>query len=360
MDHGNERQEMLRLALSALSRDFAGGRSFPDALRRLLEHLLQIYQADGACLSLGTRSPSGPIDLFLGCCHGEDASFGHRWDPSTRSCLTIPIRHRNVEIGQLRLGKIDQDEYFQNHHSAELLAFVGYFGFLFDTVKAKDRALAGMANGVLHDFNNALQTLMSGLSLLKTVSRQDELAPTIEMMAQTMRHAQEVVQEMRHFLGEPVESAEEAGLNDLLREVIPVAEATVHSTPGKVIEFRCQLDADAACRVSRLPVKRVILNLLFNAIDATPHGGTISLRSQSDDDTVSFSIQDTGAGITSEDRARIFDPFFSTKGPGHSGLGLPASQGIVKQYGGEIDVSSAPGQGTTVTVSLPQQVRTGV
>ncbi len=360
MNRGNERQEMLRLALSALSRDFAGGRSFPDALRRLLEHLLQIYQADGACLSLGTSSPSGPIDLFLGCCHAEDASFGHRWDPNTRSCLTIPIRHRDVEIGQLRLGKIDQKNYFKKAPAAELNTFVGYWGFLFDTVKAKDRALAGMANGVLHDFNNALQTLMSGLSLIKTVARRDDLTPTIEMMTHTMRHAQEVIQEMRYFLGEPMESAEDAALNDLLREVIPVAEAKVRSTPGKTIEFECQLDADAACRVSRFPLKRVIFNLVFNAIDATPHGGTIRLRSQSDDDTFSFSIQDTGAGITPEDRVRIFDPFFSTKGPGHSGLGLSASQGIVKQYGGEIDVTSAPGQGTTVTVSLPQQVRSGV
>lgn len=359
MKREDERQEMLRLVLTALSRDFAGGRSFPDALRRLLEHLLQIYQADGASLSLGTLSPSGPIDLFLGCCHAEDASFGHRWDPSTRSCLTIPIRHRNVEIGRLRLGKVDQDEYFKKAHSTELHTFVGYFGFLFDTVKAKDRALAGMANGVLHDFNNALQTLMSGLSLIKTVARRDDLTPTIEMMTQTMQHAQEVVQEMRYFLGEPLESVEEAALNDLLREVIPVAEAKVHSIPGKVIEFRCQPAADAACRVVRFPLKRVILNLVFNAIDATPHGGTITLLSQSDQDTVSFSIHDTGTGITPEDRDRIFDPFFSTKGPGHSGLGLSASLGIVRQYGGEIDVTSA-GQGTTVTVSLPQQVRSGV
>jgi signal transduction histidine kinase len=351
---------MLRLALSALSRDFAGGHSFPDALRRLLEHVLQIYQADGACLSLGTLSPSGPIDLFLGCCHAEDASFGHRWDPSTRSCLTIPIKHRNVEIGQLRLGKIDQDRYFKKHHAAELDTFVGYFGFLLDTVKAKDRALAGMANGVLHDFNNALQTLMSGLSLIKTVARQDDLTPTIEMMALTMQHAQEVIQEMRCFLGEPGESAEDATLNDLLREVVPVAEAKVHSTPGKNIEFRCQLDADAACRVSRFPLKRVLLNLVFNAIDATPDGGTIRLHSQSDENTCSFSIHDTGVGITPEDRTRIFDPFFSTKGPGHSGLGLSASHGIIKQYGGEIDVTSAPGQGTTMTVSLPQQVPSGV
>ena len=350
---------MLRLALSALSRDFAGGRSFPDALRRLLEHILQIYRADGACLSLGTLSPSGPIDIFLGCCHAEEASFGHRWDPRTRSCLTIPIRHRNVEIGQLRLGKIDLDKYFKKAHSAELHTFVEYFGVLFEIVKAKDRALAGMANGVLHDFNSALQTLISGLSLIKTVARQDDLTPTIEMMAQTMRHAQEVVQEMRYFLGEPGESAEDAALNDLLREVIPLAEAKVRSTPGKVIEFRCQPEAGAACRVSRFPLKRVILNLVFNAIDATPHGGTISLHSQSDENAISFSIHDTGIGIMPEDRVRIFDPFFSTKGPGHSGLGLAASQGIVKQYGGEIDVTSAPGQGTTVTVSLPQQVQGG-
>lgn len=350
---------MLRLALSALSKDFAGGRSFPDALRRLLEHLLQIYQADGACLSLGTLSPSGPIDLFIGCCHAENASFGHRWDPRTRSNLTIPIRHRNAEIGQLELGKIDQGNYFKKAHAAELQSFSGYFGFLFDTVKAKDRTLAGMANGVLHDFNNALQTLMSGLSLIKTVARQDELTPTIEMMAETMRHAQEVVQEMRYFLGEPAESAEETALNDLLCEVLPLAEAKVRSTPGKIIEFRCEPAAGATCRVSRFPLKRVILNLVFNAIDATPNGGTISLHSQSDQDTCSFSIHDTGIGITPEDRVRIFDPFFSTKGPGHSGLGLAASQGIVKQYGGEIDVTSAPGKGTTVTVSLPQQVQSG-
>jgi signal transduction histidine kinase len=102
-------------------------------------------------------------------------------------------------------------------------------------------------------------------------------------------------------------------------------------------------------------MEQVLLNLLSNAVDAMPRGGTvrISLAAQADD-TVSFSVSDEGQGIPEEIRDSIFDPFFSTKEIGKgTGLGLSISYGIVRDHGGDILLESQPGRGTTFRVILP-------
>ena len=106
------------------------------------------------------------------------------------------------------------------------------------------------------------------------------------------------------------------------------------------------------CMPSQL--NQVFMNLLVNAAQAIPDYGTITLRSGCTEDSVWISISDTGQGIPPELINRIFDPFFTTKPVGKgTGLGLSVSYGIVDKHGGQIDVRSLPGQGTTFTISLP-------
>jgi signal transduction histidine kinase len=101
-------------------------------------------------------------------------------------------------------------------------------------------------------------------------------------------------------------------------------------------------------------LRQVVLNLLTNALQATPQGGTITLSTRRDEARAHIVGADTGAGIASENLAKIFDPFFTTKEPGQgTGLGLSLSHGIVERLGGTLTVDSAPGQGATFTVSLP-------
>ena len=102
-------------------------------------------------------------------------------------------------------------------------------------------------------------------------------------------------------------------------------------------------------------LQQVFTNLLLNARDAIPDGGRITLRTRAGDaESVVVEVEDTGIGIAAENVARIYDPFFTTKGVGRgTGLGLAVSYGIVQEHSGHISVESTPGRGTTFRITLP-------
>jgi len=114
-------------------------------------------------------------------------------------------------------------------------------------------------------------------------------------------------------------------------------------------------------RASADQLKQVLLNLLLNATEAMPGGGTLIIATQTggseldaySSDVVRIDVRDTGTGISEEAIARIFEPFFSTKVQKGTGLGLWVSHGIVQAHGGTLKVRSRPGQGTTFTITLP-------
>jgi two-component system NtrC family sensor kinase len=116
-----------------------------------------------------------------------------------------------------------------------------------------------------------------------------------------------------------------------------------------------------AIRASADQLKQVLLNLFLNAAEAMPKGGTLNVSTQSGGgeldaqrpDMIRIDVRDTGAGMSEETIARIFEPFFSTKSEKGTGLGLWVSHGIVQAHGGTLKVRSRPGQGTTFTITLP-------
>jgi len=100
--------------------------------------------------------------------------------------------------------------------------------------------------------------------------------------------------------------------------------------------------------------REALVNVVFNAIDAMPSGGRLVVRTWAADGRVQCAVADTGFGMPEEVRRRALEPFFTTKGPKSRGLGLSVCHGVVRRYGGELRVESRPGQGTTVTLSLPE------
>ena len=125
-----------------------------------------------------------------------------------------------------------------------------------------------------------------------------------------------------------------------------------------------QVDATATCRVevNASELQQVLINLIVNAIQAMPDGGSLRLRIrdwEEDGRTVGAAMEvcDTGQGIAAEDLSRIFDPFFTTKKGSGTGLGLSISYTIVERYGGRISVASQPGQGACFTVHLRSEAR---
>ncbi len=149
-------------------------------------------------------------------------------------------------------------------------------------------------------------------------------------------------------------------LNSVVQETLALLERQLRS---RRINVQTRLDPQlTAIAGSGDQLKQVVLNLILNAQDAMPNGGTLSVTSRlsraPDTDFLAgryvlLQIQDTGHGITDDDMQHIFEPFYSTKRQGGSGLGLWVSSGIVQNHGGSIRVRNRSGQGTTFTVALP-------
>jgi CheY-like chemotaxis protein/anti-sigma regulatory factor (Ser/Thr protein kinase) len=100
-------------------------------------------------------------------------------------------------------------------------------------------------------------------------------------------------------------------------------------------------------------LREVLVNMIYNAVDAMPVGGEIRMSAQEIDGRVGVNISDTGVGMTPEVKSRLFDPFFTTKGKDGTGMGMAVSFGIIRRHNGSIDVESEPGRGTTFRLSLP-------
>ncbi len=226
------------------------------------------------------------------------------------------------------------------------------------------RALGQMASGIAHDFNNTLSPIM-GFSELLLIAPQMSADPaqlkeylqTINMAA---KDAAKVVSRLREFY-RPRLDADLAGIVDLNRLV---EQSVKLSQPkwkdqalsnGVAIEIKTELDSVSPVAGHESELREVLTNLVFNAVDAMPKSGSITLRTKADGDHVRLEVSDTGTGMTEDVRQRCLEPFFSTKGEKGSGLGLAMVYGIIKRLRGTIDITSAVGVGTTFSIRLPIQ-----
>jgi two-component system nitrogen regulation sensor histidine kinase NtrY len=149
----------------------------------------------------------------------------------------------------------------------------------------------------------------------------------------------------------PAPQLQAVDLNEMVRSVAQLFQGQLNREPGR-IKPELQLGDVPAVSADPVLLRRVIENLVLNAIDAMPKGGTLTFRTASADRFVVFELSDTGAGLTPEECARLFTPYYTTKQHG-TGLGLAIAQSVVSDHQGKISVSSKKGQGTTFNVELP-------
>jgi signal transduction histidine kinase/DNA-binding response OmpR family regulator len=226
----------------------------------------------------------------------------------------------------------------------------------------KLRAIGEMASGVAHDFNNLLASIVGQAELLHP----DDLPPTTQLAITTIRQAAlDGARMVRNLQGLARPRAETpstaAELNETVLLAVEMARprwagVALHGHGPIEVELKLA-DSATLARVAIDPaeLREVLLNLLFNAADAMPEGGRIeiSTRIGRKRGTADVEVRDTGQGMPDSVRARIFEPFFSTKGPKGSGLGLAVAYSIITRRGGEIVVESRVGQGTSFTIQLP-------
>jgi signal transduction histidine kinase len=221
----------------------------------------------------------------------------------------------------------------------------------------KLKAVGTLTAGVAHELNNPINNIM-----LTAASLQEDYADLPEEERQDMvndlvgesERAQRIVRNLLDFARES--NIETAAIQPrrLVEETLQLATNQIKLAKVKV---RGEVDENLpTIHGDFQQLVQVFLNLVLNALDAMPGGGTltISITGGRGEDFVAFELADTGTGIPDHVLPNIFDPFFTTKpGAKGTGLGLSVSLGIVRQHGGDIRVRSEPGLGTTFTVLLP-------
>ncbi len=223
-------------------------------------------------------------------------------------------------------------------------------------------ALGRMANGIAHDFNNALAPILgfSELLLLKpdTLTDPKKVRNYVEMIHSAAKDSAKVVSRLREFYRyrDEAEVFTPVVLNDVVLQAISLTQPRWKDqslAAGVHIDIRTEMGDVPTVPGNEAELRELLVDLIFNAIDAIPKRGTITIRTEVQGRWLVTTIADDGIGMSDEIKARCLEPFFSTKEDQGTGLGLGAVYGIARRHGGEIDIQSEQGRGTTVAVSLP-------
>jgi PAS domain S-box-containing protein len=225
-------------------------------------------------------------------------------------------------------------------------------------------ALGTMASGIAHDFNNSLTAILGGSELLLhqpgSLDNKETARSYLELMNTAAQDARSVVNRLRDFYRhrEKNEAFEPVDLNKLVKEAISLTQPkwkTEAEVQGVSVNVHTDLQVVPLITGNASELRQVLTNLIFNAVDAMPRSGTITIHTYHDDRYVVLEIRDTGTGMTQEVRRRCLDPFFTTKGEHGTGLGLSMVYGIIQRHQGTVDIETEVGNGTTFIIRLPVQ-----
>ena len=221
-------------------------------------------------------------------------------------------------------------------------------------------AFGEMAGGVVHDFSNALMSVIGYSEMLLTnpKARADEATALeyLRIINTAGRDGAHVVSRLRDFY-RPRRAAdllEPLDLNEIVTQSIALAKPRCAKRDSdKSVSFQTDFGSKIMTVGIGAELREVVTNLIFNALDAIPGLGVIILRTRLQDGAPIVEVMDTGAGMTPEVRERCLEPFFTTKGDHGTGLGLAMVFGIIKRHQGTLEIESEPGKGTTFRIRLP-------
>jgi signal transduction histidine kinase/FixJ family two-component response regulator len=219
------------------------------------------------------------------------------------------------------------------------------------------RALGEMASGASHHLNNLLAVVIGRTQLLLRAPEGTPARRSLEAIERAATDAADVVRRVLRFArAESTPERQAVELDGLAREVLEITRPRwLDEAQARGVTIEVALHPGRVGPVAGNPaaLREVLMNLVFNAVDAVRDGGRIEIRTFETAGQGCVSVADSGPGMPPEVRERALQPFFTTKGPKGTGLGLSVSYGIVKSHGGELEIDSIPGHGTVVTVRLP-------
>jgi GAF domain-containing protein len=220
----------------------------------------------------------------------------------------------------------------------------------------KLRALGEMASGVAHDFNNLLASILGRAQLTLQRLQDPQLRKWLQVIersaldgAQTVRRLQEFTRTRRD---QPFVAVD---LNEVVRGALEITQSRWREetrSRGVDVDVRTSFGTLPTIAGDPAELREAMTNLILNAVDAMPTGGTLTLATRVENNLPIVTVADTGVGIPEAIRGKIFDPFFTTKGPQGTGLGLSMTYGILTRHGARITVESREGRGTTFQLTF--------
>jgi PAS domain S-box-containing protein len=217
----------------------------------------------------------------------------------------------------------------------------------------KLESLGSLAGGVAHDMNNVLGAILSlASSRGAALEPSDPMASALQTIATACVRGRGVVQSLLYFARKDLEESRPLGLNELVRDMVQLLGYTTLKRISLEMDLQEPL---APVQGDSGALSHALMNLAVNALDAMPGQGTLCLRTRNlPGRKVRLEVQDNGSGMTPEVLAKAIEPFYTTKPQGKgTGLGLATVFGTVKAHGGELEISSRPGQGTKVVLTFP-------
>lgn len=332
--------------------------------RNVLEFVTPAVRADvQRCLN--EMAPGKPALRRL--LQAELPNGTRRWYATT----TVPVSHdgrvaaltiaaRDVALQRSSFAgsqrEVESTQTAQSFHQAQKLELMGL-----------------LAGGLVHNFNNVLTVIGSASDmLLEALSTSDPMRADVENIQRAIRHGSSLTRRLLALSKRQAVERTRVELNVVVQEVSTMARLFLSDAINLVVQLE---PSGAPACVDRGEMEQVLLNLLLNARDALPNGGSIVVSTARLTYTpataprhcklrgavVRLRVQDNGAGIDDETQRRVFEPFFSTKTADRgTGLGLPTVEAIVKASGGCVELASQPSVGTTVDVVLPDAERLGL
>ena len=218
-------------------------------------------------------------------------------------------------------------------------------------------ALGELASGVAHDFNNTLAGILGRAQLLTRTTDPEKIKRGLEIIIKAAEDGANTVKRIQDFARQRRDrDFQLVSVDQILLDVSEITRPRwKDSAEASNIHIGLSLEIRSKSHVmgDESELRDVLVNMVFNAIDAMPEGGQLTLRVEAIDEQVLIVVSDSGTGMSSDVRSRIFDPFFTTKGKTGMGLGLAVSFGIIRRHEGTIEVESEVGKGTTFRIVLP-------